>query len=69
MLVEKTVSKEDRDTVKHERESMFSRPSEDSASVARMSPPTRQPMKKDDAGKLVIMEEEHSKFHSDMIDV
>jgi len=49
------------------KESMFLRPSEESASVARMSPPTRQPMKKDDAGNLVIMEQEHSKFHSDMI--
>ena len=69
MLVEKTVSKEDRDIVRHERKSMFLRPSEESASVARTNPPTRQPMKKDDAGKPVIMEEEHCKFHSDMIDV
>ena len=69
MLVEKTVSKEDRDMVRHERKIMFLRPSEESASVARTNPPTRQPMKKDDAGKPVIKEEEHSNFHSDMINV
>ena len=69
MLLEKTVSKEDRDIVRHERKSMFLRPSEESASVARTSPPTRQPKKKEDAGKPVIMEAAHSKFHSDMIEV
>ena len=48
---------------------MFLRPSEESASVARTSPPTKQPMKKEEAGKPVIMEGTHSKFHSDMIEV
>jgi hypothetical protein len=69
MLDEKTVSKEDSDMARHERKSMFLRPSEESASVARTSPPTMQPMKKEEAGKPVMIEAAHSKFHSDMIEV
>ena len=48
---------------------MFLRPSEESANMARTSPPTRQPMKKEVAGKPVTMEAAHSKLHSDMIEV
>ena len=67
--MEKTVSREDRDMVRHVRKSVFFRPSDESASVARTSPPTRQPMKKEDAGRPVTIEAAHSNDHSEMIEV
>lgn len=44
MLVENTVAKADRDIIRHDTTSMFLRPREESASVAKMMPPTRHPM-------------------------
>lgn len=39
-----------------------------SASVARTSPPTKQPTKNDEAGRPVRIELEHSSPHSEMMD-
>lgn len=57
-----------KDITKHEKNSMFLRPSDESASVERTSPPTRQPMKKEEVGKPVMIDPAHSRFHSDMMD-
>ncbi|WRX29016.1 hypothetical protein QQP08_021503 [Theobroma cacao] len=66
---EKTVKREDKDIIRHERRSIFLRPRVESASVASASPPARHPMKKEEAGSPVMKEVEHSRPHSDMIDV
>lgn len=68
MLEENEARREERDIMRHEKKSMFLRPSEVSASVARTSPPTRQPMKKSEAGSPVITGLAHSKHHSDMME-
>ena len=69
MLVEKAVKKVDKDIMRHERKSMFLRPSEVSASVARASPPIKHPMKKAEAGNPVMSDEEQSRFHSEIMEV
>lgn len=69
ILVEKAVRKVDKDMMRHERKSMFLRPSEVSASVARVSPPIKQPMKKAEAGSPVMSDDEHSRPHSEMMEV
>ncbi|GMP74159.1 hypothetical protein CsSME_00031659 [Camellia sinensis var. sinensis] len=71
MLVEKnTVERPASDMRRQDRSSMFLRPSdEESASVARMNPPARQPMKNDDAGSPVIIEPAHSNDHSEIMEV
>ncbi|KAF4389025.1 hypothetical protein F8388_026754 [Cannabis sativa] len=51
------------------KQSIFFRPSHESAIVARTNPPIRQPVKKADSGKLVRMDPAHCKPHSDMVDV
>lgn len=48
---------------------MFFLPKQESASVDSRSPPRRHPRKKEDAGKPVTNEPEHSNDHSDTIDV
>ena len=69
ILVEKMVRRQETDIIKHERKSMFLRPRDESASVARISPPARQPMKKEEAGSPLMSELAHSRSHSEMIDV
>lgn len=70
MFVEAAVERPAKDMSRHDRSSMFFRPSEEeSASVARMSPPARQPKKKDEAGKPLMTELAHSKDHSDTMEV
>lgn len=59
----------DTDIMKHERNSNFLRPRDESASVARMKPPSRQPKKKDEAGKPEIIEGEHWRLKSEMVEV
>lgn len=65
---EKADKRLDIDIVRHERKSIFFRPSQVSASVARTSPLSEQPRKNDEAGRPVRIEPEHSRSHSDMID-
>lgn len=67
-LVEKVASKEERDIKRHEKKSMFLRPSDESASVANTSPPIKHPMKNEEAGRPVTMELSHSKPQSEMIE-
>ena len=59
---------EETDIRRQQPKSMFFRPNVESASVAKASPPTKQPMKKEEAGKPVIMEDLHCKFHSEIMD-
>lgn len=68
MFGEKAVKRLDIDIVKHERKSIFFRPRQVSASVERTSPPTKHPMKNDEAGRPVRIELEHSRAHSEMMD-
>lgn len=68
MLVEKAVSIEDRDIIRHDNKSMFLRPRDESASVDRAKPPIRQPRKKELAGKPLTIEPAHCRPHSDMTD-
>ena len=56
------------DIRRQQPKSMFFRPNFESASVAKASPPTKQPMKKEDAGKPAIMEDLHCKSHSEIIE-
>lgn len=60
--------KEESDITRHEKKSMFFRPSDVSASVANKSPPTKQPMKKSEAGRPVMIGLSHSRAHSDTIE-
>lgn len=69
MLLEKAVENADKDMTRDPRKIMFLRPSEESARLARISPPTRHPMKKDDSGRPLMMEPAHSKPHSEMMEV
>ena len=55
------------DMIRHEIKSRFLRPSDESASVPRIRPPIRQPMKKDEAGRPVMNELAHYRDHSDMV--
>lgn len=69
MLEEKAVRRVVKDIARHERKSIFFRPSEESASVARTSPPIKQPMKNEEAGRPVKTDPEHSRAHSEMTEV
>ncbi|KAM7472682.1 hypothetical protein LguiA_010865 [Lonicera macranthoides] len=69
MLVETTASKPAVDMTRHDKSSMLLRPREESARVDRASPPTRQPTKKEEAGRPVMIEPAHSRDHSDTTDV
>lgn len=69
MLVEKAVKRADMDMTRHPRKSMFLRPTVESASVARRSPPIRQPTKKDDSGRPVMKVPAHSRPQSEMMEV
>lgn len=69
MLVEKAVRKVDKDIMRHERNSMFLRPNDVSASVAKASPPIKQPIKKAEAGRPVTRDDEHSRAHSETVEV
>jgi hypothetical protein len=70
MLGENEVRKEERAIKRVENKSIFLRPSdEESASVDKKSPPTKQPMKNVEAGSPVMREFSHSKAHSEMIEV
>ena len=66
--MEKEANREARDIKRQERKSMFLRPSEESASVAKTRPPTKLPVKNMEAGRLVMMELSHSKPHSEMME-
>lgn len=66
MLVEKTVKSAATDIVRHERNSMFFRPNDESATGARRNPPSKHPMKKEVAGRPLMIELTHSSDHSDM---
>lgn len=68
-LIESVVKTPVRDMSKQDRISKFFRPKEESARVARRNPPARQPRKKDDAGSPVMMEPEHSRDQSEMMEV
>ena len=48
---------------------MFLRPREESARVARTIPPIMQPMKKEEAGRLLMIEPAQARFHSDIIEM
>ncbi|KAI5332514.1 hypothetical protein L3X38_022643 [Prunus dulcis] len=67
MLLEKLVMSAATDMIRHEIKSRFLRPSDESASVPRIRPPIRQPMKKDEAGRPVMNELAHYRDHSDMV--
>ncbi|KAH0986217.1 hypothetical protein GBA52_013394 [Prunus armeniaca] len=67
MLLEKLVMSAATDMIRHEIKSRFLRPSDESASVPRIRPPIRHPMKKDEAGRPVMNELAHSRDHSDMV--
>lgn len=70
MFVEVAVIRPAKDMSKHDKSNMFFLPrEEESASVARISPPTRQPMKKHEAGNPLMSELVHSSDQSDTIDV
>lgn len=68
MLGERVASKEDKDIKRHENKSMFLRPSVESASVAKTRPPSKHPMKNNEAGRPVMMELEHCRLHSEMME-
>ncbi|PON82579.1 hypothetical protein TorRG33x02_216640 [Trema orientale] len=51
------------------KESIFFRPSDESASVASRSPPRRHPTKKAEAGRPVMIDPAHCKDHSDTVEV
>lgn len=69
MLGEKVVKNEERAIKRVEKKSMFLRPSdEESASVDKKSPPTKQPMKNMEAGRPVMIELSHCMAHSDMME-
>ncbi|KAJ4835971.1 hypothetical protein Tsubulata_003064 [Turnera subulata] len=53
--------------VKQERRSTFLRPSEESASVARVNPPIMQPKKEEEAGKPLMNGLAHCSDHSEMM--
>ena len=67
MLIEKAVRSEAMDIIRHERKSKFFLPRKMSPRIARVNPPIRLPMKKDEAGRPVMNELAHSRPHSDMI--
>lgn len=69
MLEEKAVRKVDKDMTRQVRKSMFLRPSDVSASVAKASPPIKQPMKKAEAGIPWTSDGEHCRAHSEMMEV
>lgn len=58
-FVENVVMSEATHMVKHERKSKFLRPRDESASVAKMNPPSKQPKKKAEAGRPEIRDEAH----------
>lgn len=66
-LVEKMVMREAMDIVRQESVSKFFLPREVSASVPRTQPPSKQPRKKDEAGRPFMKELAHSRSQSDMI--
>ena len=68
-FVAKAVRRVDKAMARQVRESIFFRPRDESASVASMSPPIRQPKKNAEAGKPVMMDPAHCKAHSDMVEV
>ena len=68
MLVEKAVRRVVKDIMRQDKKSIFFRPSEESASVERTSPPIKHPMKKEEAGKPVMNDPEHSRAHSEIIE-
>lgn len=69
ILVEAAVRTPVRDIIRQDRTNKFFRPRDESAKVASKNPPARQPRKKDDAGRPVMMEPAHSRDHSEMMDV
>lgn len=69
MLVEKAVRTPVSDIIRLDNTSMFFRPKEESANVASANPPKRQPKRKEEAGRPVMMEPAHWSDHSEMMDV
>lgn len=69
MLLEKLVMNAATDMIKHEIKRRCLRASDGSASVPRLRPPIRHPMKKDEAGRPVPVMNElaHSRDHSDTV--
>lgn len=69
MLGESDVKTPVSDLRRQDKASRFFRPREESAKVDKRKPPVRQPKKKEEVGRPVIIEPEHSRPHSDMMDV
>lgn len=68
MLEEKAERKEERDIKSEEYKSMFFRPNDVSASVDKISPPTRQPVKNEEAGRPVRSWASGFKAHSEIME-
>lgn len=65
---ERVTSKEVMAITRHEKKSMFLRPSDESASEASTNPPIKHPKKNIEAGRPVIAELAHSRPHSDTME-
>lgn len=66
---EKIVRNPEVDIKRQERSNMFLRPRVESARVERRRPPTMQPIKNEEAGRLLMKEAAHIRFHSEIIEV
>jgi hypothetical protein len=66
MFGEKTVSIVDIAITRQDRNNMFLRPKEESASVERTKPPIKHPTKKELSGKPLTKEPAHWRPHSDI---
>lgn len=68
ILVERDVRTPVSDVRRQDRARRFFRPRCESAKVERRKPPERQPRKKEEEGRPLMMEGEHSSDHSEMMD-